>query len=141
MLLSLRVRLEIAEGHFDKAAVTLRIGFALARNTGETDTLISYLVGTAIAGIMNNQLDQFIAQPGAPNLYYTLTDLPTPLLSMRKALQGERISAYGTFPGLAAVEADLNAGNMSEKQLSDCTKMISGLSNQELTILDRLELG
>ena len=141
VLLTLRARLEIVDGHFDKAAVTLRNGFALARNTGNAETLINFLVGAAIAGIMNKDLDYFIAQPGAPNLYYALTDLPSPLISMRKGLQGERISAYGTFPGLAAVEIDLNAGNLSEQQLSDCAKMIGGLQDKKLNVAERFALG
>ena len=141
VLLTLRARLEIVDGHFDQAAATLRNGFALARNTGNAETLINFLVGAAIAGIMNKDLDYFIAQPGAPNLYYALTDLPSPLLSMRKGLQGERISAYGTFPGLAAVGADLNAGNLSEKQLTDCAKMIGGLEDKKLNVAERFALG
>jgi hypothetical protein len=141
MLLSVRVRLEMAEGHFDKAVVTLRNGMALARHTGDADTLISFLVGAAIAGIMNGQLDDFVAQPGAPNLYYALTDLPAPLISMRKGLEGERVSAYGTFPGLAAVGADLNSGNLTEKQLTDCAKMIGGLEDKKLNVVERLALG
>jgi hypothetical protein len=140
-LLSVRVRLEMAEGHFEKAVVTLRNGFALARHTGNSDTLISFLVGTAIANVMSGQLDTFVAQPDAPNLYYALTDLPAPLISMRKGLEGERVSAYGTFPGLAVVGADLNAGNMSEKQLTECAKMIGGLQDKKLNVLERLALG
>ncbi len=144
LLLSVRARLEMAEGRFDKAAITLRNGFALARNTGEGDTLINFLVGAAIAAVMNGQLDAFVAQPGAPNLYYALTDLPAPLISTRKALQGERIVAYGTFPGLAAIGADLNAGNLSEQQLTECAKMLgpAGLRFEQkiLTFLERREL-
>ena len=128
LLLSVRVRLEMAEGRFDKAAITLRNGFALARNLGDAETLINFLVGIAIAAIMEKQLDTFIAQPEAPNLYYALTELPAPFLSMRKPLQGEYLGVYGTFPTLREAATDLNAGPLSEEELARYKNLLAGLS-------------
>ena len=124
-LLSLRARLQMADGELDKALATLGNGLALARHIGEHETLIVFLIGTASAGMMEFQLDELIARPGAPNLYYALTDLPTPLIRMRPALEGERLMAYGTFPGLAAIGADLNAGNLTDEQLAACGKVLN----------------
>jgi hypothetical protein len=124
-LLSLRARLQIADGELDKALVTLRNGLVLSRHIGENGTLLVFLVGVASAAIMEAQLDDLIAQPGAPNLYYALTDLPTPLIRMRPALEGERLMAYGSFPGLAAIGADLNAGNLTDEQLAACGKILN----------------
>src|SRR5262249_20023033 len=42
-----------------------------------------------------------LQRPGAPNLYRALVDLPRPFIDMRRPLEGERLSAYGHFPGLA----------------------------------------
>ena len=141
VLLTLRARLELAEGHFDKAAVTLRTGYALARHTGDAEVLICFLVGTAIANMMSGEVEEFISQPGAPNLYYALADLPAPLISLRKGLEGERIGVYGSFPGLAAVAADLNAGNLSEKQLADGMKMLDiAANNNTLSFRERIDL-
>jgi hypothetical protein len=141
-LLAVRARFEIAEGRHDKAVVTLRNGFALARHTGESHTLISFLVGVAIANIMEGQLDVLVGRADAPNLYYALTDLPAPLISMRRAIQGERVMAYGTFPGLFAVAADLDAGNMTEKELADAVKLLQGLNDKEINYyVDRFRLG
>jgi hypothetical protein len=129
LLLSVKARLELAEGRPDKALITLRSGFALARNIGDGDTLGNFLVGAAIAAIMEKQLDTFIAQPNAPNLYYALTDLPAPLFSLRKGFEGERVSIeFGTFPGLRDIVTNLDAGNLSEKDLTMCVKLLSGLS-------------
>jgi hypothetical protein len=44
MLLALKARLEMAEGHPNKALATLRTGSALARHTGETETLIAFIM-------------------------------------------------------------------------------------------------
>jgi hypothetical protein len=128
LLLALRARLETAEGHPDKALATLRTGFALARHVGEGETLIHYLTGVAIASRMGKQLESIVARPDAPNLYYALTDLPAPLLTMRKGLEGERLGIHGTFPALRDIDSDLDAGSLSEKDLAQCVKIVDGLS-------------
>ena len=63
----------------------------------------------AISAILIERLEEVIQQPGAPNFYWPLTDLPRPLFDMRKPMQGERLMAYGSFPGMADMAADLNA--------------------------------
>jgi hypothetical protein len=131
-LLAMRARAEIAEDRFDQAARTIRTGMALARHVGDSETLISFLVGNALAGVMAGQIDLFVQQPKAPNLYWPLTDLPRPLLDMRKGLEGERVSVYGTFPGIAASATDLNAGPISEGQGKNYGQLFLGL--QERTI-------
>jgi hypothetical protein len=140
-LLAVRARLEIADGRPEKALPLLRNGFALARHAGDSHTLISFLVGAAVANIISAQVDELVARPEAPNLYYALTDLPAPLVSMRKGLQGERVSVYGTFPGLFAVATDPDAGNMTEKQLADAAKVLQGLDGKEISYADRYRLG
>jgi hypothetical protein len=115
--LSLRIRYELAEGRLDKAARTLQTGFAVSHHLAEEPTLISALVGIAIGSIMEARLEEFIQQPNAPNLYWSLTDLPRPFIDLRKAMQGERVGAYGTFPGMAETAADLNAKPFTTEQV------------------------
>src|SRR5262249_15831824 len=54
-------------------------------------TLIGYLVGVTIASQAMDVLEEFIQQPDAPNLFWALTDLPSPLISMRNSMAGERV--------------------------------------------------
>jgi hypothetical protein len=65
--------------------------FALARHMGEHPTLIGGLVGIAIAYVTIAPLEELIQQPGCPNLYWALTNLPSPLVSLDKGFQGERM--------------------------------------------------
>src|SRR5437588_653687 len=51
-LLSLRARLQMAQGHFGDAVGSLETGLTLGRHIGEGPTLISSLVGIAIGQIM-----------------------------------------------------------------------------------------
>jgi hypothetical protein len=116
-LLALRARLEMAEGKVEPAVKTIQTGLSLARQVGEAPSLICSLVGMAIAFQMLGCVDELIQLERVPNLYWALTDLPRPFLDLRETLQGERVMAYGTFPGLAESAADLNAGPMTAEQI------------------------
>ncbi len=96
--LTLRARVEIAEGHVSEAVRTLRVGFTMAKHANQADTLISALVGAAIAQLMTDQATELSQIPGAPNLYWALTDLPRPLINLREAMQAERLMVNALFP-------------------------------------------
>ena len=102
-LLAAKARAEIAEGKFDEAVATLQIGYALGRDVAEAPTLVTGLVGVAICHLMCQQVREFIRQPDAPNLYWALTSLPTPLIDMRKGADAEVESLYLSFPELRHV--------------------------------------
>jgi hypothetical protein len=89
-VLKVRVRGEIARGEFDNAIQTLQTMFALARSFNDHPTLIGHLVGAAIAMIAVTQLEEFVQQPGAPNLFWPLIDLPSPFIDLRKGREGEK---------------------------------------------------
>jgi hypothetical protein len=117
ILVNLRARFELAEGRPDKAARTIQTGFALARHISEEPTLSGALVGFGIAACMVGRLQEFVQQPGVPNLYWSLTDLPRPFIDMRKEMQSERIKTYSMFPGMAEMAADLNAKPFTPEQV------------------------
>ncbi len=88
-ILVLKARLEIREGKFDEALLTLRDGYQLAVNITSEPLLINGLVGVAISSIMNEVVIDWIAQPNSPNLFWAATALPKPLIDMRPALAFE----------------------------------------------------
>ncbi|HVL13523.1 MAG TPA: hypothetical protein VM529_13230 [Gemmata sp.] len=89
--LSVRFRDEVALRRFDDALVTAKTMFALSRHMGEHPTLIGDLVGIAIAQVAIGPLEEMIQQPGCPNLYWALTQLPQPFVSLDQGMQGERV--------------------------------------------------
>ncbi len=97
-LLAVRIRLNIAEGNSDQVIHGLQTGFSMARHVGEGPTLIEALVGTAIARVMAEQAEAFVGTAEAPNLYWALTDLPRPFISLRRSLRYERSSFFLAFP-------------------------------------------
>jgi hypothetical protein len=86
-----RFRDENAHRRFDDSLRTAKTMFAMSRHMGEHPTLIGDLVGIAIAFVAIGPLEEMLEQPGCPNLYWALTNLPNPLVSTDKGLEGERV--------------------------------------------------
>jgi len=112
-VLKIRIRGEIARGEFDNAIHSLQTLFALAHTFNDHPTLIGHLVGMALASIALGGVEEFIQQPGAPNLFWALTDLPSPFIDLRKGREGEKLfltKEYDVLRKAAPVtETDLNA--------------------------------
>jgi hypothetical protein len=109
--LKLRFRTEVALQHYGDALRTAQTMFALSRHMAEHPTLIGDLVGFAIAQITIGPLEEMLEQPGCPNLYWALTNLPNPLISLELGMQGERMLIRGEFSELD------DSSPMSEEQL------------------------
>jgi hypothetical protein len=95
-----RFREEIAQRRFNDALRTAKTMFSLSRHVGEHPTLIGDLVAIAIANVAIIPLEEMLEQPGCPNLYWALTNLPNPLISLDKGMEGERASIRGEFKEL-----------------------------------------
>ena len=89
--LKVRFRAEVALGRFDDALRTAKTMFAMSRHLGEHPTFVGNLYGFAIANLTIGPLEEMLEQPNCPNLYWALTNLPNPLVSLDTARQGERV--------------------------------------------------
>ena len=98
--LQVRFRSEVALGRFDDAIRTAQTMFAMSRHLGEHPTLIGDLVGIAIGAMAINPLEEMLGQPGCPNLYWALTNLPDPLVRLDKGAAGERVWTSWVFRDL-----------------------------------------
>jgi hypothetical protein len=87
---SVRCRLAIAEDRVDDAIAILGQQFALARHLGQDEFLVSNLVGMAISSIAWNDATYLLQHPKAPNLYWALAAMPTPLVDIRHSMSVER---------------------------------------------------
>jgi hypothetical protein len=103
-VLALKARVEIADGKLEEAIRTVTTGLAFARHLGGGPFLINGLVGIATANVVLDTLDDLIGQPGAPNLYWALTALPRPLVSLRDQLEVEERICESLVPELSEVE-------------------------------------
>jgi hypothetical protein len=109
--LKVRFRAEVALHQYDDATRTAKTMFAMARHLGEHPTMISNLVGVAIATVAIGPLEEMLEQPGCPNLYWALTRLPRPLVSIEAGAQSEQAWIAGEFPLLD------DKAPMSEEQI------------------------
>lgn len=91
--LQIRLRGEIARGDFDDAVRTAKTMFALARHLGEYPAVAAAKLGLKVANLALDALWEMVQQPGAPNMYWALTDLPAPLVDLRRGVQGDRTLA------------------------------------------------
>jgi len=103
-ILTLRARVEIAEGRFDDAIKTIEAGLAFGKHVGNGPFMINTLVGMAIEVPILNCLEDWIAKPGSPNLYWALTALPQPLVSLREAYEQERLLPENMIPELTDLD-------------------------------------
>jgi hypothetical protein len=88
--LQVRFRGHVAGRHFDDAVASAKTLFALARHLGEYPTEAANLLGLSVAEMAVDVLEEMVQQPGCPNLYWALTDLPCPLVDLRKGVHGDR---------------------------------------------------
>jgi hypothetical protein len=98
--LQVRFRAEVALGRFDDAIRTAKTMFAISRHLAEHPTLIANLVGFVAANTAIGPLEEMLEQPGCPNLYWALTNLPQPLVPLDKGMDGERVTVQAEFRGL-----------------------------------------
>jgi len=108
-----RFRAEVAGRHFDDAVRTAKSMFALARHLGEYPAVAANQVGLDAAGLALDTLQEMVQQPGCPNLYWALADLPVPLVDLRKGLQAHRAQVATELKRLrddvAMTDADMEA--------------------------------
>lgn len=119
--LHVRFRIEVAGRHFDDAVYTARTMFAMARHLGEYPTESANHVGLFVAGLAVDTLEEMVHQPGCPNLYWALTDLPCSLVEIRKGLQGDGTLAAKELEPIR--EDDV----MTEEQLEKVVSRLSGV--------------
>src|SRR5262249_26286914 len=106
----------------DAATRTAKTMFAFARHLGEHPTSAGNLLGLAVTDMALNTLEEMIGQPGCPNLYWALTDLPCPLVELRKGFQGDRTLADTELKTLRSDTA------MTDVELDELVGRLSGRS-------------
>jgi hypothetical protein len=100
-VLALKARLQIARGDLDGAVSSMATTFKVSRDCNQGRLLITSLIACALAGMNSDTLQAFVQHPKAPNLYWALTDLPSPLVDCRTAIDGESLAIDYEFPQLA----------------------------------------
>jgi hypothetical protein len=120
LALQVRFRGEIADRRYDDAVRTAKTMFALARHLGEHPTVAGNWDGLINAEQALDSLEEMIQQPGSPNLYWALTDLPSPLVEIRKGVQGHRSQVAAELKPLR------DDAKMSDSELERFVSQLTG---------------
>jgi hypothetical protein len=131
-ILSIRCRLELAEGRFDQAIRSMQTGFALAHDMGGKGLLIQDLVGIAIGAIMIGRVDEWVQIPDSPNLYWSLTALPRPLFDVRPSMEEELGTFYRSFPQLRQARQGTLTAKQAEAVLDECIGVVRKMVGKDL---------
>ncbi len=131
-LLALKARYEIRRGDFPAGVDSLRDGLALAQHLSRAPFLVNQLIGIANTDIMLYEIDDFVQQEGAMNLYWALAELPRPLISLRNGLASESRILKMRFPELGIHEA-----THDWQQLSDRMRLWAGEVAKEVAKTER----
>jgi hypothetical protein len=116
-----RFRDENSKRRFDDSIRTAKTMFAMSRHMGEHPTLIGELVGIAIAFVAIGPLEEMLEQPGCPNLYWALTNLPSPMVALDWGIEGERVLIGSELKDL------IDSAPMSKEQINKLVEHIDKL--------------
>lgn len=100
----LRCRVALAEDRIDDAIEITGQRFAMATQLGQDDFLVSNLVGIAIAITAWNDMLYLVQHEEAPNLYWALSTMPTPLVNIQHSMSIERQLLYRQLKVLKEVD-------------------------------------
>lgn len=131
-VLKVRMRYEIATKDFEKATYSARTFYGLAQSFETHPTLIASLVGLAVEAICLNALEEMIQQPGCPNLYWSFTEIPAGGLSLRTAIQGEKLLAMTLFGKLLQAEDEIPDADLKKVLAQLDTYVILSRGSKEL---------
>lgn len=134
-ILTLKARMEMADGDVDAAIGTLRTGLSAARGIGSGPFVVQNLVGTSIARSVFREIEGLIQNPAAPNLYWALTALPHPLFDMRRAFQMEMDAPYVAVPELRRLKHEI----LTDDEVMRIWKKAAGMMpSDQISLLDAL---
>ncbi len=125
-VLKVRMRYEVRTGDFEKAAYSARTFYGLSSSFESHPTLIALLVGIAIETIGLSVVEEMIAQPGCPNLYWSLAEMPADVFSARTACQGERVILQAHFKDLTG---DTVLSEAAAKKVADTIDLMLAMAN------------
>ncbi|HVW36376.1 MAG TPA: hypothetical protein VHB99_03690 [Pirellulales bacterium] len=139
-LLRLQARLQVADGDLAGAIASLRTGYALARHVAQGETFVNALIGMAICGHMNAQLEELVSQPGAPNMYWAVASLPHPFIGLRVSTEAEHSFVYLMYPELRDIESQRHPPEYWSRLLDKLATDVAGWNDDAWKDYSKLSL-
>jgi hypothetical protein len=128
--LLLRFRVELSERRFDKAVYSLQTGLTMARHLGNGGTLVEFIVGNALGAIYFSGVQEWMRTPGSPDLYWSLTALPSPFLDLHATCVYELNTLYRSFPALSRLKLRRDGERLTASRVDHAVdELLAGLDD------------
>jgi hypothetical protein len=121
--LHMRLRNEIVTGEFHRATVSIQTFFGMAQALEQHPCLIGNLVSIAIVHMAIKSIEEMLEQPGCPNLFWALCDVPMPVVHQRIAVGGEKMFLLSSFEKYLTRERSLSDREL-DKFLSEMNELL-----------------
>jgi hypothetical protein len=102
--LLLETRLRLVQDDFDGAIETLGFCYSLARDLRSGQTFIHSLIGMAIEEMAADQFEALLTRPGAPNLYWAISEFAAEPMRLRETISFERNICEYSVHGLSQLD-------------------------------------
>ncbi|HSG73516.1 MAG TPA: hypothetical protein VLA12_24075 [Planctomycetaceae bacterium] len=117
--LSVWIRYQIARGELEKAREGILVGLAVSRHYARTPFGIIQLVSNAVNQFMWRRVEELLAHPNCPNMYWALTALPRPYLDIRSMTEYEERILESTYVGQPLLDTDTDPAKLTLDGLDD----------------------
>ena len=121
----LQTRCYLAEGKLREATQNIQNEFAMAQHVAESPILVCGVVGITMANWTCRDIETAIQQPDCPNLYWSLAQLPRPLISLQESLQVEGDLPCMLMPELKNIDDDSLGADYWRKAMLDANDRIT----------------
>jgi hypothetical protein len=91
-ILTLKSRVHIAEGEYEKSIKAIQTNLQFAQHLQKNDLAIYGLTSIAISALSLQQIEDLTQRPDSPNLYYALEQLPKPLIDIKEHIKYEQLA-------------------------------------------------
>ena len=131
MALAVRARLEMVEGRWGDAVNSIRALLTMARHISQADLIIHSLVGTSCGSMAMRRVEELLRLQNAPSLYWPLSNLPSPLVDLGRALDSEAALLYASLPGLRGVDTDRRTPEQWRELLVELASLVETAGGPE----------
>lgn len=119
----------LAQGKMDQAIRSVQCGYQMGAHCCREPLLICDLIGIACASQASLVVEEIVATPGSPNLYWALASFPKDEWSMKPAYDFESDFAFRMFPFLKDAETVERTSDEWDRMIASAAQDMDGYSS------------
>lgn len=124
--LSVWIRWRLARGELGEAQEGIKVGLAVSRHYAHTPFIVVQLVAASVDSMMLTRLEELLAFPDCPNLYWALTALPRPFVDIRPSVEFQQRTLEMSVDDLDDLER-LHTDDAWQQPWAEVMRLCSGV--------------